>query len=67
MQITQKKQVTSVHAEMSEEIFNTVTIRASEIGMKVNQKKTQLLCVSSCNSANVESYIKYAGGENYFR
>ena len=56
--ISQHKQETIVHAAKSEELFRSVTIRAAHIGMRVNQKKTQLLCVSASSSANISSYIR---------
>ena len=59
--ISQNKQETRVHAEKSELLFNEVSVRAAEIGMRVNQKKTQLLCMSGSNYSNVSSYIKYDG------
>ena len=37
--ISQNKQLIKIHAEKSEELLNTVTIRAAQIGMKVNHKK----------------------------
>ena len=55
--ISQNKQQAFVHAQSSEEIFNTVSIRSSRIGMKVNKSKTQLLCVSASNTSEVKSYI----------
>ena len=57
--ISQNRQLTSVHAWKSEEVMNTVTVRAERIGMKVNQAKTQLLCISASNSSDISSYIKH--------
>ena len=37
--ISQDKQKVRIHAEKSEELFKTVSLRASEIKMRVNQKK----------------------------
>ena len=57
--ITEKKQETLVHAHKSEDLFRSVSIKAANIGMKVNQKKTQLLCVSPSLNSEIKSYIKY--------
>ena len=59
--MSQHKQKVKIHAEKSEELFKTVSLRAANIKMKVNQKKTQLLCVSASNMSEVSSYIR--GGE----
>ena len=40
-QISQNKQEIKVHAEKSQELLNTFSIRASQIGMRVNHNKTQ--------------------------
>ena len=61
VEISEKKQVAKVHAQKSEEIFETVSLRAAEIGMRVNEKKTQLLCVSASTYTEVNSYIRYNG------
>ena len=65
LHIAQNHQETRVHAERSEELMNTVTVRAENIGMRVNSAKTQLLCVSAGNSdgASVVSYIRHNGGK----
>ena len=47
--ISEHKRLCRVHAPMSEELFQTVSIRASEINMNVNADKTQLLCISVNN------------------
>ena len=57
--ISQNKQTASIHAEKSEELLRSVTIRAEAIQMKVNTNKTQLLCIND-NRTNsvVNSYVK---------
>ena len=60
--LSQKKQQTKIHAQYSEELFNSVSIRAANIGMRVNKKKTQLLCISDNTTSEVTSYIR-TGGE----
>ena len=54
---TQKKEEKYVHARHCEKVFNIIGSNASKIGMKINAEKTQLLCVSSDNHANVTSHI----------
>ena len=45
--ISAQKQKTKVHAEKSQEIMNTVALRAANIGMKVNSKKNSIvMCVT---------------------
>ena len=61
--ITQDKQKTKVHAQKSEELLKTVSIRSSAIGMKVNHAKTQLLCVSASNTQDITSYLRGATGK----
>ena len=56
--ISQHKQLVRIHASQSEELFNTVSIRASGINMKVNNDKTQLLCISSNYTSETSSYIR---------
>ena len=55
---SQNKPIITVHASKSEEIMKTVTVRAENIGMRVNNQKTQLLCISSSNVSDINSYIK---------
>ena len=44
--ISQKKQITHVHAIQSQELLNEVTIRAADIKMRVNHKKNStFVCV----------------------
>ena len=48
----------SVRARKSEDFFKTVETNAHSVGMSVNTKKTQMLCISAALHANVTSYIK---------
>ena len=61
--MTERKTNRFLHAKGSEEFFNTVDERCSEIGMKVNSEKTQLLTISPATTENVSSYIKTRGGD----
>ena len=58
--ITEKKQEVLIHAEKSEELFRTVSLRAADIRIKVNASKTQLLCISANATSDCQSYIKMA-------
>ena len=52
-----------VHALKSELQFKEVKRVASNIGMKVNERKTQLLCIHSNNNSTVTSYMNTDAGE----
>ena len=55
--ISQSKQSVSAYAPQSECIFSTISKRASELKMKVNEGKTQILCISAAKNSQVSSYI----------
>ena len=55
--ITTQRRKIQAHAPKSEAYFNHVYRRAGEIGMKVNEEKTQILCISAAKNSKVESYI----------
>ena len=40
-----------------EDFFAKIRTEADEIGLQVNEKKTQLLCVSTSSKSDVDSYI----------
>ena len=56
--ISQQRQITNVHAHMSEELMKNVTIRAEQIRMCVNSLKTQLLCVSAATGSSIQACMK---------
>ena len=58
----QSKQETIIHAQQCEEMFKTVQLNARSIGMSVNERKTQLLCVTSTTGTKVHSYKRLADG-----
>ena len=60
--ITTGRQAVRVHALKSEMQFKAVRELASTIKMKVNEKKTQLLCIHACTSSNINSYINTETG-----
>ena len=55
--ISTKRQLTHVHAPQSESFFNNIANRASELGMKVNEQKTQILCISAAKTADISSFV----------
>ena len=52
-----KKERRSIRTESCEDLFGHVKRTAESIGMKVNEKKTALLCVSTHPSIDITSYI----------
>ena len=58
--ISQNKRVVNTHAPQSEAFFSKITQEASKINMKVNEAKTQLLCISASND-DVHSFINTNG------
>ena len=56
--ISEKKTETKIRARASEDFLRIVRERSKKIGMKLNDKKTQLLCINACTTENVNSYIK---------
>ena len=58
----EKKPISVVQAEQCEKFFATVKQNASEIGMRVKDRKTQLLCISPSNAGDYESYIRLGDG-----
>ena len=56
--ISMKKTRLKVLANKSESLFNNVKDLAADINMKVNNKKTQLLCIHASKNYEVSSYIR---------
>ena len=56
------RQTTLIHAKKSETFFKRVEERSSRLGMKINAKKTQLLCVSPSGS-DTRSFVRISGDE----
>ena len=54
--------VGSVHAKKSEQLFGLVQAKAHDIGMRVNEKKTQMLCMHACKNNLISSYIRVGNG-----
>ena len=56
--ITTNKRTLKVHSPRTEHFFERTHEKSTEIGMKVNQKKTQLLCLSAAINDTIASYIR---------
>ena len=54
--ITTNKEKIIIRAKKAESDFKTIETNCSSIGMKINSSKTQLLCISGDNNADVTSF-----------
>ena len=61
--ITTGKTVIEAHAAKSERLFSRIGDLATEIGMQVNNAKTQMLCMHSCRHNIAKCHIETANGE----
>lgn len=59
--ISTTKESCKIHASTCEENFNLIRRNAEMIGMRVNHKKTQLVCISPNNNMDVSSFIEIDG------
>ena len=55
--ITTNKEHRSIHAGDLEDEFKKIAANSSKVGMRINESKTQLLCVSNSINYTVESYL----------
>ena len=55
--ITEKKQEKYLHAQKSEKYLKTTSKNASLIGMKINAKKTRMICITVAKNSLINSYI----------
>ena len=62
--ITTRKHKLNILAQKSEAIFEEVSKLATDINMRVNPKKTQLLCVHANHNNEVKSHIRTSSGTN---
>ena len=51
-----------IHAQGCERFFSSTKANAEQVGMYVNDTKTQLLCISSHNDREVDAYIRLQNG-----
>ena len=58
-----EKNVASVRAFKSEILYGQVSARARTIGMKVNERKTQMLCIFPSGDSNISTYIYIPEGQ----
>ena len=68
--LTYRSRVTSdteerryIHAPQSQELFDKVSCEASSKGMKLNEKKTTLLCISAACSYEPRTFIKLGSND----
>ena len=61
--ITTRKQHLKVHARQSELLFERVNDLATELNMRVNKNKTQLLCMNASKHSEVQSFIRSGNTE----
>jgi hypothetical protein len=47
-----------LHASGSQEMFNSLKRRAKEVGLTINEEKTQLLCISDSRGYETRSFIE---------
>ena len=59
--ITTHKEVKTLHARKTQWIYDSVVENAERQGMKVNQDKTQLLCMSTAINSEIRTYINING------
>ena len=55
------KEVKSIHAEGLEEMYRRIEENSVDVGMKINERKTQLLCMSQAINYEVNSFINIGG------
>ena len=61
--LTQSGRTVDIRAPHSQSLFHCIHRNAEEIGMRVNARKTQMLCISSASSNQCNSHIIGPGGE----
>ena len=60
--ITDKKQNTFLHARRSKKYLRLTNQNTTKIGMKINVKKTKMICVTVAKNSLVNSYINHEDG-----
>ena len=58
LQLSQKKPASGVCAIKSEVLYNEVKNRAASIGMRVNSKKIQMLCIAPTGASDVLTFME---------
>ena len=56
--ISEGRRIIKVHSPRTETFFEQVSTKADELKMRVNQKKTQMLCITANSSDVVVSYMR---------
>ena len=52
-----------MYAKRSEELMNAITTNAAELGLKVNSKKNQMVCLNGNMNCDITSFIRAQDGE----
>ena len=60
MQLSTDQQTCSIFAKRSEELINAITVNAANLGLRVNAKKTQMVCVAGQNTSRISTFIRDA-------
>ena len=55
--LSTNKQKCSIHAFNSEIMIDSITLNAAKLGLKVNEKKTQMVCVSGSHTVHTGTFI----------
>ena len=61
--VRQGKQHINILAAECQSFFELIRKNAASVGMKVNEKKTQLLCLTATVNSTVSSYIRLESGQ----
>ena len=61
--ITTQKQHLKVHARQSELLFERVNSLATDLNMRVNKNKTQLLCLNASKHSEITTFIRSGNDE----
>ena len=59
--LSEQRQLRTIKANGCQDSFEVINRNATSLGMKVNPKKTQLLCVSGSNFCQTDCYIEADG------
>ena len=60
--LRQGKQRINIHAGRCQDFFNALVSKAAEVGLRVNEAKTKLLCLSAAVNSTTSSYIRTQTG-----
>ena len=58
---TTNRTTSTIRADKCEKIFSALDRESSDLGMKINPIKTQVLCISAAAATDTSSYIRFQG------